>query len=96
MGANAIRLPKSSSKLFERLPSAQEFVSVWKSLIQVTQAHKPTAPFFNHNPAFGLESESEDEVDSEVDERIEASGVNREEKSRARVKDSLDNGSKGM
>ena len=90
-----IRLPKSSFKLFKRLPSAQEFVSVWKSLIQ---AHKPTGPFFNHNPAFGFESESEDEVDSDVDEKIEASGVNRGEKLRARVKDSLslDKGSKGM
>ena len=89
------RLHKSNSNHFERLPSAQGFVSVSKSSIQVTNTHKIIGPFFNHDPAFGFESDSEDDVDSEVDEGPEASGVNRGKKSRSRAKDGLGKESKG-
>ena len=51
-------------------------------------------PFFNHNPAFEFESNSD--VDSEVDEGPEASGVNGGEKLRSRAKDGSGKESKGM
>jgi hypothetical protein len=75
------RLRKSNSNYFERLPSTQGFVSVStsKSSIQVLETnntHKIIDPFFNHNSAFGFESDSEDDVDSEVNEGPEALGVN--------------------
>ena len=88
-------LHKSSSNHFERLLSTQGFVSVSKSSIQVTNTHKIIGPFFNHNPAFRFESDSKDDVDSEVDEGPEASGLNRGEKSRSRAKDGLGKESKG-
>ena len=72
----AARLHESNSNHFERLPSAQGFVSVSKSLIQVINTHKIIGPFFNHNPAFGFQSDSENDADSEVDEEPEALGVN--------------------
>jgi hypothetical protein len=78
-----------NSNHFERLPGAQAFVSVSNSSIQVTNTHKIIGPFFNHNPAFGFESDSEDDVDSEVDEGPAASGLNEGGKSRSRAKDVL-------
>ena len=92
----AARLHESNSNHFERLPSAQGFVSVSKSLIQVIYTHKIIGPFFNHNPAFGFQSDSENDADSEVDEEPEALGVNGGEKSRSRAKDSSGKESNGM
>ena len=89
-------LYKSNSNHFKRLLSTQGFVSVSKSSIQVTNTHKMTGPFFNHNPAFGFESNSEDDVDSEVDEGPEALGMNGGEKLRSRAKDGSGKESKGM
>ena len=53
-------------------------MSASKSSIQVTNTYKTIGPFFNHNPTFGFESDSEDDVDSEVDEGPGALGVNGE------------------
>jgi hypothetical protein len=91
------RLRKSNSNHFERLPSTQGFVSVSKSSIQVleTNTHKIIDPFFNHNSAFGFESDSEDDVDSEVNEGPEALRVNGGEKSGSRAKNGLGKELKG-